>query len=230
MGQEPAEGGAGAALDVGRGQALHPLAPDLDALEERAALVVARLALGEDRVEVEVRLDEGRRHQAPLGIDLERPALGQRGADAGDAVAPDSDVDRVLDPGDARAPDQEVHGAASAGTVVRAILTDEHLGVHDGLVPQVRQLSRRGSSRYAAKARSSGNVTMWTSLTSSGEPSGDTTTVRSMRPPCRAITAAACRSNARNRSSALPSHGEDGHQGHRLLPNRALSSRSTASG
>ena len=53
----------------------------------------------EHRVEVEVRLDEGRGRQATLGLDLQCPALGQPARETGDAVPPYADVDRALEPG-----------------------------------------------------------------------------------------------------------------------------------
>ena len=72
VGQLPAQHGADAALDVVDGQRLDPLGPDGDALEQRAGLVVARLADGEHGVEVDVRLDQGRRDQGAAEVD--RPA------------------------------------------------------------------------------------------------------------------------------------------------------------
>ena len=45
------------------------LAPDVDALDQRARLVPARLAGRERRVEVEVAVDERRRHEPRFGVD-----------------------------------------------------------------------------------------------------------------------------------------------------------------
>ena len=61
---------------------------------------------------MEVRLDEGRRHQPALGVDLDRTPVGEPGADARDALAADADVHGPVGPRDARVPDHQVHGLA----------------------------------------------------------------------------------------------------------------------
>jgi hypothetical protein len=82
------------ALDhrVGREQGLE-LAPQRDALEQRARPVEARHAHRQGGVEMEVRIDEGRRHQPPAGIDdvgrLRRDAAFHRD----DAAVPAGDVE-----------------------------------------------------------------------------------------------------------------------------------------
>ena len=65
----PAEDLSDAALDVVDRQVLDPLTPDRDALEERAAEVVSRLANGEDSIEVNMRFDQGGREQASSSVD-----------------------------------------------------------------------------------------------------------------------------------------------------------------
>src|SRR5262249_18421238 len=81
--QEPAERGVGPPHDVLRREALHALGPDLDALEQGAAAVRSGLALREDRVEVEVRLDEGRRRPAAPGRHWGSIPPAPRSANAG---------------------------------------------------------------------------------------------------------------------------------------------------
>jgi hypothetical protein len=58
---------------------------------------------------VEVRLDEGRRRQPALGVELDGAALAQRRADPRDPLAADGDVDGAVVPRDPRVPDDHVH-------------------------------------------------------------------------------------------------------------------------
>ena len=77
IGDLPAQDLRDPALDVLDRQILDPLAPDRDALEERAAEVVPRLSNGEDGIEVDVRFDQGGGEQASSSVDdfgwLSRP-------------------------------------------------------------------------------------------------------------------------------------------------------------
>ena len=61
--QLPAENGAHPPFHVVDGELLDAVGPDGDALEERPALVLARLAHGQHGVEVDVRLDQGGRNE-----------------------------------------------------------------------------------------------------------------------------------------------------------------------
>src|SRR5258707_3362033 len=56
--------------DVLLGEARLQLAPDVDALDQRAGLVPARLARRERRIEMQVAVDERRRDEARLRIEL----------------------------------------------------------------------------------------------------------------------------------------------------------------
>ena len=69
------------------------LAPDVDALDQRAGLVPARLPGGERRVEMEVAVDERRRDEARLRVDLLRAVGGDRLADARPASVLGEEVD-----------------------------------------------------------------------------------------------------------------------------------------
>src|SRR3954463_16127788 len=79
VGKLPAQHGPDPLLDVLDGQGLDPLAPDLDPLEQRATPVITRLADGEYGVEVDVRLDEGRRDERPSGVEGLAPLAGSLG-------------------------------------------------------------------------------------------------------------------------------------------------------
>ena len=89
----PVAPGERAALeDVGRQPGL-ALAPYLDRLEQRAGLVIAGLAETERRIEVEMRIDEGRRDEIVAGIELERAGGGQVGRDGGDFAVLHADIE-----------------------------------------------------------------------------------------------------------------------------------------
>ena len=77
----PAHDLARALEDVLLGEARLQLAPDVDALDQRAGLVPARPARGERRVEMEVAVDERRRDEACVRVDLLRAVGGERLAD-----------------------------------------------------------------------------------------------------------------------------------------------------
>jgi hypothetical protein len=89
LGDLPQDRLARPALDVVVGQRGLALGPRLDALDERARLVVARLADGQDGVEVDVRIDEWWGEEAARRIELAaavrrdracQPDLGNGGA------------------------------------------------------------------------------------------------------------------------------------------------------
>ncbi|MNL03922.1 hypothetical protein D3C87_1244720 [compost metagenome] len=85
VGGEGLDGFLGPGLGVFLGDGRLAFAPALDAFEQRAAHVPARLAGGQGGVEVDVRFDKGRHHQFTAGIQIVR-AQG-RGFDlAGDAA------------------------------------------------------------------------------------------------------------------------------------------------
>ena len=69
---------AGPRLDVLVGQGGLPLGPGLDALDERPGLVVARLADGQDGVQVDVRIDERRGEEPACGVELAAAVGGDR--------------------------------------------------------------------------------------------------------------------------------------------------------
>jgi len=68
-GELPAQDLPDPGLHVLVGQVSDPLGPHRDALEQRAGHVRPRLADGEDRVEVDVRLDQGRCDQPPAQVN-----------------------------------------------------------------------------------------------------------------------------------------------------------------
>ena len=104
VGQLPAKDRANAFLDVVDGQRLDALSPDGDPLEQRSALVVARLAYGEDGVEVDVRLDQRRRHKRPAEVD----DLARLGLGLGDDPVAHADVPRFGLAGQARPAKEQV--------------------------------------------------------------------------------------------------------------------------
>ena len=69
-GDGPAAQLAGTVLDGFDGQLRLELAPERDAFQQGAAAVHARPAVAQGRVHVEMAVHEGRRHQAPGGIDF----------------------------------------------------------------------------------------------------------------------------------------------------------------
>ena len=94
LGHLPEDRLARPVLDVLVGQVRLALGPGQDALDERARLVVARLADRQHRVEVDVRVDEGRREEAALRVQLaSRLALERAGRPDGlDTIAGDRHV------------------------------------------------------------------------------------------------------------------------------------------
>jgi peptidoglycan/xylan/chitin deacetylase (PgdA/CDA1 family) len=95
LGHFPADGLQRATLDVVVGERRLALGPGEDPLDERARLVEARLADGEDGVEVDVRVDQRRREQPARGVKDGRPSRDRptARADRGDPVALDEQVD-----------------------------------------------------------------------------------------------------------------------------------------
>jgi hypothetical protein len=115
---------ASAILDVLVGERGLPLGPRLDALDERAGLVVARLPDGQDRVEVDMRVDERRGEEAAVRVE-DAAVIGRDRAgrpDLGDRVAVGPNVDErdVAARGrmDARVADEQ----SCRGSLRRAIL------------------------------------------------------------------------------------------------------------
>src|SRR6266540_3806776 len=90
-----------------RRQALLQLAPDVDALDQRAGLVVARPAGGQRRVQVEVAVDQRRGREPALGVDRLRRVGVQAGADPDKAAVLDGDVHDLSV--DTYISDEEVH-------------------------------------------------------------------------------------------------------------------------
>ncbi len=86
-GELPAQDLAYPRLDVGVAEVRYPVGPDGDALEQRARHIGPRLAHGQRRIEVDVRFDERRSHQASAQVD----GLG------GGRVVTDGDDDAVGD-------------------------------------------------------------------------------------------------------------------------------------
>ena len=70
---------------------------------------------------MEVRLDEGRRHQPALRLDLDGAPIGESRSDADDTLAADADVHGPVDARDARASDHEVHVAPYSRDVIGGV-------------------------------------------------------------------------------------------------------------
>jgi len=104
VGELPAEHGAHPLLDVVDGQALDPVGPDRDALEQRAGLVVSRLADGQHRVEVDVRLDQRGGDERSAEVD----GLPRLGLQLADHPVPDPDVPGLELPRQARPAEQQI--------------------------------------------------------------------------------------------------------------------------
>src|SRR5438132_946413 len=109
----PAEHLGNPALDVFDGQVLDPLTPDRDALEERAAEVVPRLANGEDGIEVDVRFDQGGREQAPSSVDDVRGPGRPRSWRRRDPASLDGNGHQALRSGEPGVADHEIGHAGS---------------------------------------------------------------------------------------------------------------------
>ncbi len=88
------------------GQQRLQLPPERDPFQQRARHVQPRLAQAERRIHVKMRVDEGGRHQVPIGLDHH---IG-RGLDLRrhlyDRAIPAGDIDRITPIGQPRAPDQ----------------------------------------------------------------------------------------------------------------------------
>jgi hypothetical protein len=100
--------------DVLLGEARLQLAPDVDALDQRAGLVPARLAGRERRIEMQMAVDERRRDEPAVRRDLLRAVGGKRLADRGPALVLGEEVDEppVEQAGVA---DDEAHARESTG-------------------------------------------------------------------------------------------------------------------
>ena len=84
-------------------------APQCDPFEQGAGLVHARQAVAEGGVHVEVGVDERRRDQVALRVDLARAAQRQLLAHRGDAPVFDRDVDLAPAVGQAGIANDEIH-------------------------------------------------------------------------------------------------------------------------
>ena len=109
VGQHPLQRGGGPPLDVLGGERLDALAPDLDALKQRAGAVVPGLPDGQHRVEMDVRLHQRRGHQAPGGVELDGGPLAEVRREHVDAIAADADVVQALATLDRRAANDQIH-------------------------------------------------------------------------------------------------------------------------
>ena len=107
---EPVDYPGGAVGDVVQRVAALDLPHDRDGLLEEVRRVLARAVGGERLVEVDVRLDEGWRREAPAGVDLARGAAGEAGLDPLDAPLGDADVHEVGVVAAPGSPDDQVHG------------------------------------------------------------------------------------------------------------------------
>ena len=118
------------------------LPPERDPLQQRARYVHPRLAEAERGVHVEMRIDEGWRHQAPRGVDdLGRLRL-DHGGNVDDAPVPDGDIHRAPPIGQERRAQQQVEHSSSP--VVFDQMVKE--------VPRARNASRPNSPYDAATA------------------------------------------------------------------------------
>jgi hypothetical protein len=86
------------------------LAPQRDALEQRARPVEARHAHRQGGVEMEVRIDEGRRHQPAAGIDDAARVRLDAAFHRNDAAVPAGDVEPFAAIGQAGVPDEKIEG------------------------------------------------------------------------------------------------------------------------
>jgi hypothetical protein len=132
LGDLPADRLTGAILDVLVGERGLPLGPGEDPLDERAGLVVARLADGQDGIQMNVRIDERRRQQPAAGVELPVAACLDRAGrgDRRDPIAVGQQVDesRRLTRGrgrrrvGTRVPDEQTRGGLPLPTWSRAML------------------------------------------------------------------------------------------------------------
>ena len=106
--RRPAHDLARALEDVLGREALLQLAPDVDPLDQRPRLVEARLARRERRVEVEVAVDERRRDEPAVRVELRVGVEPEARPDPRPAPALGREVDRAVAAGEARVADHEV--------------------------------------------------------------------------------------------------------------------------
>ena len=110
----PADDLARALEDVLLGEARLQLAPDVDALDQRARLVPARLAGCERRVEMEVAVDERSRDEPRFGVELLCGVDGERLADPRPAAVLGREIDEPAVE-QARVAHDEIHARESTG-------------------------------------------------------------------------------------------------------------------
>ena len=182
LGDLPEDRLAGPRLHVLVGQRWLPLGPGEDPLDERARLVVARLADGQDGIEVDMGVDERRRQEPTLGVELDglRPARrgeDARRADGGDPIALDEDVDGIWACPEGRvhahAADDQAHpgstttslgtttmedrsaGSPVTGSVASVVPAERRSQVGRGLPRRTVQRPSPRSDRRVARARES---------------------------------------------------------------------------
>ena len=136
--------------DVLLGEARLQLAPDVDALDQRAGLVPARLAGRERGVEMEMAVDERRRDEPRFRVELLRAVGGERLADPRPASVLGGEIDEPPVE-QARVAHDEVHARESTGRGTRAT---------SAAVPAVR-IARRDAERRRrpARERAAGDAT-----------------------------------------------------------------------
>ncbi len=88
------------------------LAPQRDAFEQRAGPVQPRQAERQSGVQVEMRVDEGRRHQPAAGVDLVICLRRQARLDRDDAAVLDADIDAGAAVGQVGVAQDEIHGGS----------------------------------------------------------------------------------------------------------------------
>jgi hypothetical protein len=87
------------------------LAPQRDALQQRAGRIHARQAVAERGIHVEVGIDKRRAQQIAAGIDLLRRHQRQARPDGGDASMLDGNVDAMLPVGQIGVAYHDIHQA-----------------------------------------------------------------------------------------------------------------------
>ena len=121
VGEFPFHGERGAALDVIESERLFAFRPNLDAFNECAGLIEARLANREHGVEVDMDVREGRRNEFASAVDHLSGTRRNLRSDFGDEAVVDGDIDGVVVTAYASVAKNQVHECAS----VRGIVTDE---------------------------------------------------------------------------------------------------------
>src|SRR6266567_1670531 len=87
-------------FDIFAGQARLALTPNLDAFEQGARGIVARLPHRKNGIQVDMGIDEGWNYQSPSGVDFARRAAagGEFAGDPGETPVLDRDIYQPMAP------------------------------------------------------------------------------------------------------------------------------------